>query len=425
MIKKLSRIFIIILWLFTCIWVWTTSYDLGIANITLSNGGWSTIAKSWIPDILVMVRNYWDDIAHLNNIPAWFIQCSVEWEEVWKTNVIQELIINESTEIGVGVSLSPLITATNRTVDILCNITHNDGNQWNNSRNFALTVTEGSNYNSTLEETTASIRSHLNPLEPKSTEWWWSSIKNFIFNLISNVFVPIIVLAGIIMWIIWWYQVVTSDSAETLKKWIMNIVFGIVGILIILSAKYIWTVIFDQFEWWNLLELDSIDLAKQLYERIAYPFIKIAIYLSLGVLFLILAGKTVSIVMNGDTKKAGTIILWTIVSILIIIWAKQLVEAIYGKQAEILNSDAINLWEIWTWILADKSIPLVYNIINWVIWITALVILILIIVHTFKILTNPGKSDNWQSLGKALLYIFIWIMVIGAGYLLTNLLIIN
>lgn len=425
MIKRLSRIFIIILWLFTCIWVGTTWYDLWITNITLANWGWNTIAQSWKPDILVMVRNYGDDIAHLNNLPAWFIQCTLDWEEIWKTNVIQELIINENTEIGVWVSLSTLLTAKDRTADILCSINHNDGALWNNSRNFALTVTEGSNYNSALEESTVAIRSQLNPLEPKSIEWWWVSVKNFIFNLISNVFVPIIVLAGIIMWIIWWYQVITSDSAETLKKWIMNIVFWIVGILIILSAKYIWTVIFEQFEWWNLLELDSIDLARKLYEQIAYPFIKIAIYLSLGVLFLILAGKTVSIVMNGDTKKAGTIILWTIVSILIIIWAKQLVEAIYGKQAEVLNSDAINLWEIWSWILADKSIPLIYNIINWVIWITALVILILIIVHTFKILTNPGKSDNWLSLWKSLLYIFIWIMVIWAGYLLTNVLIIN
>jgi hypothetical protein len=129
--------------------------------------------------------------------------------------------------------------------------------------------------------------------------------------------------------------------------------------------------------------------------------------------------------MSGDTKKAGTIIIWTIVSILTIIWAKQLVEAVYGKQVDVLNSNAINLWEIWSGILADKSIPLVYNIINWVIWITALVILILIIVHTFKILTNPSKSDNWQSLWKSLLYIFIWIMVIWAGYLITNVLIIN
>lgn len=425
MIKKLSRIFVIILWLFTCIWVWSTWYDLWISDITLANGGWNTIAKSDTPDILVMVRNYWDSIASFSNLPEWFIQCTLDGRNVWKTNVLEKLVVNANTEIGVWVSLTTLLTARGRTADIVCTINHSDSYMSNNSRIFSLVVSAWSNYSSALEESITPIREQLNAPEPNSTLWWWVTVKNFIFNLISTVFVPIIVLAGIIMWIIWWYQVATSDSPEAMSKWVKNIVFGIVWIIIILSAKYIWTVIFDQFEWWNLSKLDSIDLARKLYEKIAYPFIKIAIYLSLGVLFLILAGKTVSIVMSGDTKKAGTIIIWTIVSILTIIWAKQLVEAVYGKQVDVLNSNAINLWEIWSGILADKSIPLVYNIINWVIWITALVILILIIVHTFKILTNPSKSDNWQSLWKSLLYIFIWIMVIWAGYLITNVLIIN
>lgn len=427
MIKKLSKIVVIILWLFTCMWVWMTWYDFTISNITLANWWWNTIAKWWKPDILVMVRNVWDDLADLSNVPAGFITCTYDNREVWKTNVLKQLIVNPDTEIGIWVSLSFLLTATNRTVNgIVCTIYNNDGNPSNNAYSFSLTVSAWANFDSSLDESIDTIRKHLDYWEPNSTEWWWVTVKNFIFNLISNVFVPIIVLAGIIVWIIWWYQVVTSDSAEKLKKWIMNIVFGIVWILIILSAKYMWTVIFDLFGWWNLWDLDSIDLAKQLYEKIAYPFIKIAIYLSLGVLFLILAGKTVSILVNWDAKKAGTIILRTIISILIIIWAKQLVEAVYWKQSEVFGTNGItNLWEIWTWILADKNIPLVYDIINWVIWITALVILILIIVHTFKILTNPSKSDNWQSLWKSLLYIFIWIMIIWAGYLLTNVLIIN
>ena len=150
-----------------------------------------------------------------------------------------------------------------------------------------------------------------------------------------------------------------------------------------------------------------------------------AIYLVLWVLFLILAGKTISIVTSGDIKKAGTIIAWTAISILAIIWAKQIVEAVYGKQSDVLNKNALNLWDLWSGVLANKSIPLAYDVINWVLWITAVVILILILVHTFKILTNPSKADNRQSLWKSLLYIFIWIMVIWVGYLITNLLIIN
>jgi len=423
MIKKISKIFVYLLWLFVMCWVWSTSYDLVISNITLANGWWNTISQWWQPDLLVMVKNQWDSIANLSNVPAGFITCLYKWNIIWKTNVLQELIIREWTEIGIWVSLKSLLTAVDTTKNIQCNLFYNGINL--NTHEFSLNVSEWTNFNSSIQESIASIRDHLDAAEPQSIQWGGVSVKNFIFNLLSNVLVPIIVLAWVIMWIIWWYQVLTSDKPEKIKDWILKIVFGIVWIIIILSAKYIGTSIFDIFGGWDIWELDSIEMVTQLYEKIAYPFIKIAIYLSLWILFLILAGKTVSIVTSGDAKKAGTIILWTIVSIFTIIWAKQLVEAIYGKQNEVLNKTANNLWEIWTWLLADKNIPLVYDVINWVIWITSLLILILIIVHTFKILTNPDKADNWRSLWKSLLYIFIWIMVIWAGYLLTNVLIIN
>lgn len=424
MIKKLSRIFVILLWLFMCIWV-NAWYDLQITNITLANGWWNTISKWWHPDILVMVRNQWNNTVNLSDIPAGFITCIYKGNIVWQTNVIDKLIINTGTEIWIWVSLKMLLTVVDTTKDISCSILNSNANANPTPHHFSLVVSEWSNYNSSLEESIVSIRSHLDAAEPNSIEWWGVTVKNFIFNLLSKVLVPIIVLAWIIMGIIWGYQVLTSDKPDKIKQWILNIVFWIVWIIIILSAKYVWTAIFNIFWWWDMDSLESVNVVRQLYEQVAYPFIKIAIYLSLWILFLILAWKTVSIITSGDIKKAWTIILWTIVSIFVIIWAKQIVEAVYGKQVEVMNENATNLWEIWTWLLADKNIPLVYSIINWVIWITALVVLILIIVHTFKILTNPSKADNWKSLWYSLLYIFIWIMIIWVGYLLTNVLIIN
>jgi hypothetical protein len=110
---------------------------------------------------------------------------------------------------------------------------------------------------------------------------------------------------------------------------------------------------------------------------------------------------------------------------LIIIWAKQLVEAVYGKQDNVLNQSAQNLWDIWWWILANKNIPIIYTIINRIMGLTALVVLIIIIFQTFQILVNPEKSENRQKLGKTILYIFIWILIIWTGYVITNFLIIN
>lgn len=422
--KKFSKIFVLIFAIFTCIWIWNSA-DLNISNITLANWWGNTIAEWGTPDIYVTVVNNWSN-AFNQWIPENYVSCTYQGYFIGGSQNFSQLYIPSHSTYNILVSLDKKLTTTGRPVSIVCHLNNN----LQTSHTFNLNITTWWNHSdNSMSQYLSSIRKHLDASEPNSLMWWWVTVKNFIFNLISNILVPIIVLAGIILWIIWWYQIITSDKPETMKKWILNVVFWIVWIIFILSAKYIWTIIFDIFGEWNMQEiwdLNSITLASQLYTRIAYPFIKIAIYLVLWVMFLILAGKTVSIVTSGDIKKAWTIIAWTAISILTIIGAKQIVEAVYWKQAEVLRTTWLNnIWEIWSWIFADKNIPIIYDVINWVLWITAIIILILIIVHTFKILTNPSKTDNWKSLWKSLLYIFIWIMIIWVGYIITNLLIIN
>jgi hypothetical protein len=190
-----------------------------------------------------------------------------------------------------------------------------------------------------------------------------------------------------------------------------------------------WTVLFEEiFQSWDAVSINWVDVAMQLYEKIAYPFIKIVVYLALWVLFLVLTAKVFSFITNTDgssQKKAWTMITWSTISMFIIIWAKQIVEAVYGKQSQVMNTNAQNLWDIWSWLLEDKSIPLIYNIINRVMWLTSLIVLCIIIFQTFQILINPDKADNRQKIWKSLIYIFIGILIIGAWYLLTNFLVIN
>jgi heme/copper-type cytochrome/quinol oxidase subunit 2 len=112
------------------------------------------------------------------------------------------------------------------------------------------------------------------------------------------------------------------------------------------------------------------------------------------------------------------------ISILVIIWAKNIVEAVYGKQNEVFDA-ASNLGDIWSWILADKNIPILYHIITRAIGIIWLVILILLIIQWFKILTNPSKAENFQKLWKSILYTVIWLFIIWIVYLLANAFILN
>jgi hypothetical protein len=228
-----------------------------------------------------------------------------------------------------------------------------------------------------------------------------------------------------------------SDKEEKTKKWIMLIVYWVIGIVIILSARYVWNVIFSDMLWsWDiwwlgndsLQSLNWVRLAQQIYEKIAYPFIKIIVYLVLWVLFIVLAGKTLWFVTKSDwsgQKKAATMIARSAISILVIIWAKQLVEAVYWKQNQVLDVQVQNLWEIGSWILADKSIPILYTVINRIMWLTSLVVLVIIIFQTFQILVNPDKTENRQRISKTILYIFIWILIIWTWYVLTNFLVIN
>lgn len=105
---------------------------------------------------------------------------------------------------------------------------------------------------------------------------------------------------------------------------------------------------------------------------------------------------------------------------LVIIGAKQIVEAIYGKQSEVINPNATNLGEIGSGILANKHIPIIYQVMNYALGIASLVILIIIIVQTVKLLMKPDDPAQVKSIKNSLLYMFIGILILGAAYLIVN-----
>jgi hypothetical protein len=164
-----------------------------------------------------------------------------------------------------------------------------------------------------------------------------------------------------------------------------------------------------------------------LYNNILYPFIKLAIYLVLGAMFVILVGRVITFLFGNDAdaqKKAGTLIGWNVISMLVIIGAKQIVEAIYGKQEDVIK-EITNLGEVGSGILADKNIPIIRQVINYALGIASLVILVIIIIQTVKLLTKPDDPAQIKNIKNSLLYMFIGILVLGAGYLIVNFAIIN
>lgn len=296
---------------------------------------------------------------------------------------------------------------------------------------FSITFAATWKFNYSINKATSTIRSWMDSATTISPAWWGESIQIFVFNLLDNIVIPLAISAGIIIWMIWAYKLLFSSDEKQVSTWLKMVVFWIIWIIVMVSAKYIWSVLFeDIFQSWNVSAsaMEWIELSKNIYDKIAYPFIKIALYLALAVIFVILIGKSISLITktDGSSQKTALWMIWRcVISILIIIGAKNIVEAVYWKQNEVFISNASNLWDIWTWILADKNIPILYNIITRALSIIWLVILILLIIQWFKILINPSKAENFQKLWKNILYTVIWLFIIGIVYLLANTFILN
>lgn len=285
---------------------------------------------------------------------------------------------------------------------------------------------------------------------------WWDNVAGGSWAQLFND--QVIQLIGyvidffIVIWIavafIWAYKIMTSDKDETLKEWIRLVLFGIIWIIIMVSARFIATslvwsggLIAKQFPTYSKTP-NWIVFADELYQNIMYPFIKIALYFVVWILFIIMAGKVISFVTATDDsakKKAWWIIIWCVVWILVVMWSKQIVEAVIWSQDSVLkkwwisvwpkglsvSSDPVRIDEQWNPIMEFGSIPLIAQIINWVMWLTMLAIIVLIIIQWYKIFTKPDDPKTRESLKKAILYILIWVLVIGAAYVISNVLVVN
>lgn len=285
-----------------------------------------------------------------------------------------------------------------------------------------------SRFDSSMGQSIELIKNNIDAAEPtKWTEW----IKNFVFDKVMSILVPLIMVLWILLAILWFYKILFSSDEKSKEEWIRYIWFWVLWIILIMSAKYLGTTMYEtifhqgdntritDILWWNI--------AQQLYDKILFPFLKIAIYLSLWVLFVILASRVFTFIFakDEDTKKNAWTIIWrNILWMLVIIGSKQIVEAIYGKRNAVTRS-IWNLGEIGSSLMPERSIPLFYQVINRAIWLLAFIILIMIIIQTIQLLTKPDDPKQMEKIKNTLLYVFIWIVLIWISYLIVNFVIIN
>jgi len=411
--------------------------DLYIHRLELSNPfmqWWETGAvQGSTPRINIVIGNNGPDVVQSNNVWPGLIVCngangfvsSYLWNlyipSGWFWNINNMTLSNNlTTTLWQNVTLSCVINNT------VAGVADNQTN--NNEATINFKIFEGSawRFDLTLGRSIEDIQDNLDPAE---AALWTDGIINFIRENIINLLIPIIIVVWVIIAVIWFYKMMLSDSEEWTKEWSKYIIRWMVGIVVMMSSWYLAnTVLFENIlAWGNIQTFNGIQVAEILYEQAVFPFIKIAMYLAMWVLFIIVALRVLSYLTNPSEevrKQAITLIAWNVIGILIILASKQIVELIYGQQADVMEQTAQDLWDIGSGILSG-NLPILYTVINRIMWLSAFVILIIIILQTYQLLVNPTDEETMGKIKKNFLYITIGILVIWSGYVITNFLIIN
>lgn len=282
-----------------------------------------------------------------------------------------------------------------------------------------------------------------------SEKWWVEGIRDLLVTIWVQILIPVFVFSGIIIAILWFYKLMTSDSEEETNKSRTYIVYGIVWVVIMVSAWYItnllvwvdgswWAGSIFDFEWRS--EFDGPELAAQLYNTIAYPFLKIFLNIAMGIMFIILLINAFRLIFSPDdniVSKAIWIMVYSVLGILAILLSKNIVEFVYGKYDSVvvdltwwwdgeLGKVGKLFWWLWwdAWISGDVMARFFW-VINWVLGLATFIVTIIIIYLWYILLIKPGDEEAIAKIKRYLVYMLIGIFIIWFSYLLSRMVIIT
>lgn len=137
--------------------------------------------------------------------------------------------------------------------------------------------------------------------------------------MIDRLAVPGAVLVGIFFALIALYQIMFKQDKDDTKKVIWLVFYAVIGILTMLSAKFIGRVFYEDILFSGEIGVDqfnSVNIVAQAYDLLLYPFLKIFYYLAMGILFVILLMRVFSFVSEASedvVQKSRNIIVATTV----------------------------------------------------------------------------------------------------------------
>lgn len=277
-----------------------------------------------------------------------------------------------------------------------------------------------------VSETIWEIQQHVE-VGSSNTWWLWEWIKDFVIDIAQKVMIPAWILIWLIVAIIWFFNMMISEKEEQQKKWRDFLLWWIIGIMIMMTAYYVAIkLVWYSGTSWEILSFNALswlEVAKTLYSNFFFPILKILTYLIIWILFIILLIHAIKLILSpwdDMQKKSTTIIIWNLIGILVIIFAKNLVELVYGSNPE--NAFSWSTLTPWEAILenASSKFGFIHTSINWILWFVAFIILVIIIYQSLLLVMKPDDAETTKKIWKNFIYVFVWILIIWAWYLITN-----
>jgi len=288
--------------------------------------------------------------------------------------------------------------------------------------------TAPSNYDRSIQDSIQNIEGVVgNDLVDQRGE---DAVNTLIFRVINAIVIPSAIFMGIFLALLGFYKLFVSNNPDDIQTWLNYVLWWVVGILVMVSARYIGFVIWnDIFDAGTNTRLNGVEMSDQVYSQIFYPFLKLGIYLVIWVLFLVVIVKSYKFVISDeDTNQQTTInaIIGNILGILLILGSKEIVEAVYGRREDVIKTTFENMSQIWWALLAGRAnIPIYFQFINRLIGLIVVAILVFLLIQGFKLLFNPESDDSIDETKKYLLYATLGVIVIGTCYVIVNSLIVS
>jgi hypothetical protein len=169
----------------------------------------------------------------------------------------------------------------------------------------------------------------------------------FVINVVDKFVFPLLIAASVLIVIIGLYDLMFS-AKEDIEKGTQYIIYGVLGIIIIQSAKFITStyisIITKVVPHDNTSQaINFAQSAYEIYNQLVMPFINVFMYVVIGMLFVILLVHVMRFITSSEEDvavKAKSIMISNVVGIIVILLAKTMVETIYGKQETVIKSSA-------------------------------------------------------------------------------------